>query len=144
MRDRSQQVYFNSGLLSPQEGGLLETTPAEARLGWPLGQSGLGTTLPLSFADCREEDVGEECADCSVRSLPRWDPASLLLETMGEVVGTHRPPTPGSSWELTIWSQTRQQALQVWQCHMQAVRTAGALCLVTSGPQRDPLLPSYS
>ena len=33
MRDRSQQVYFNSGLLSPWRGGLLETTPAEAWLG---------------------------------------------------------------------------------------------------------------
>ena len=86
MRDRSQQVHLlNSGLLSPWRGGLLETTPAEALL---------GPTLPLSFADCREEDVGKNVPDCfgevppQVGSRPRcpWEDPWV-------VVGTHRPPT---------------------------------------------------
>ena len=93
MRDRSQQVHLlNSGLLSPWRGGLLETTPAEARV--PLGQSGLGPTLPLSFADCREEDVGKNVPDCFGEVPPQVGPRPRCpWEDPWVVVGTHKPPT---------------------------------------------------
>lgn len=92
MRDRSQQVYFNSGLLSPRRDGLLETTPAEAPgWGW-LGQSGLGTTLPLSFADCRERAWGKNVPDCFSEVPPQVGPRPRCSwEDPWVVLGTHRP-----------------------------------------------------
>lgn len=62
MRDRSQHVYFNSGLLSPRRGGLLETTPAEARLGVAPGAEWAGHNTSLVIRRLQRGGRGEECA----------------------------------------------------------------------------------
>lgn len=108
--------------------------------GWPLGQSGLGTTLPLSFADCREEDVGKNVPDCFGEVPPQVGPRPRCpWEDPWVVVGTHRPPT-GLFWELTmvLRQATSKTPGSGRSHHMQAVRTAGALCLVTPGPSMTP------
>lgn len=146
MRDRSQQVHLlNSGLLSPWRGGLLETTPAEARV--PLGQSGLGPTLPLSFQTAERRTWGRMCLTASVRSLPRWDPGPVAP---GKTLGWWWAPTsllPGSSalltWELTMGPQAGNfQDAWVWQesphagCQDSWSPVPGDLW-----PQRDPSCP---
>ena len=80
--------------------------------------------------------MGKNVPDCFGEVPPQVGPRPRCpWEDPWVVVGTHRPPT-GLFWELTmvLRQATSKTPGSGRSHHMQAVTTAGALCLVTPGP----------
>lgn len=112
--------------------------------GGPGGRVGWAQHYPCHSQTAEMRTWGRMCLTASVRSLPRWDPGPAAP---GKTLGWWWAPTgllPGSSalltWELTMGPQAETSKMpgSGGSHHMQAVRTAGALCVVTSGPSVTP------